>query len=167
VETVIKRQGFTDTQQAVLHNNGPETEIGYRLAWARSYLKGMSLLTNSARGIWALTDEGTALVTDPTASDSQRRERVHELWQAHLVVLREARKTRPRDDADPDAAELAEEPGWKEQLLDQLMHMPPETGSAWSASRSSSSAKDTGAAQAQARSATSAARWQAGGTRAC
>jgi restriction system protein len=32
VETVIKREGFTDAQQAVLHNDGPETEIGYRLA---------------------------------------------------------------------------------------------------------------------------------------
>jgi restriction system protein len=84
VETVIKRQDFTDTQQAVLHNNGPETEIGYRLAWARSYLKGMSLLTNSARGIWALTDEGTALVTDSPASGSQRRERVREPARADL-----------------------------------------------------------------------------------
>jgi restriction system protein len=39
VETVIKREGFKDAQQAVLHNNGPETEIGYRLAWGRTYLK--------------------------------------------------------------------------------------------------------------------------------
>ena len=62
VETVIKREGFSNTQQAVLHNNGPETEIGYRLAWARTYLKGMGLLTNSTRGIWALTDAGAALV---------------------------------------------------------------------------------------------------------
>ena len=51
VETVVKRQAFSDAQQAVLHNNGPETEIGYRLAWARTYLKGMGLLTNSARGV--------------------------------------------------------------------------------------------------------------------
>ncbi|HEX9517260.1 MAG TPA: winged helix-turn-helix domain-containing protein [Streptosporangiaceae bacterium] len=35
-----------------MHNDGPETEIGYRLAWARTYLKGMGLLTNSARGVW-------------------------------------------------------------------------------------------------------------------
>ena len=28
VETVIKREGFSDAQQAVLHNDGPETEIG-------------------------------------------------------------------------------------------------------------------------------------------
>ena len=82
METVIKREGFSDAQQAVLHNDGPETEIGYRLAWARTYLKGMGLLTNSSRGVWALTDEGTALVTDPSATDSQRRERIRELWQA-------------------------------------------------------------------------------------
>ena len=75
VETVIKREGFSDEQQATLHNDGPETEIGYRLAWARTYLKGMGVLTNSARGVWALTDDGTALLTDPTLTDDQRRER--------------------------------------------------------------------------------------------
>jgi restriction system protein len=127
VETVIKRQGFSDAQQDVLHNDGPETEIGYRLAWARSYLKGMRLLTNSTRGIWPLTDDGTALVTDPAATDSQRRERVRELWQGYLVETRKARKTRPSQDAgDVDAAELPGERGWKELLLDQLMDMPPD-----------------------------------------
>jgi restriction system protein len=49
VETVTKRQGFSEAQQAVLHNNGPETEIGYRLAWARSYLKGT---VSAAIRIW-------------------------------------------------------------------------------------------------------------------
>jgi len=41
VETVVKQQGFTDEQQSVPHNDGPGTEIGYRLAWGRTYLKGM------------------------------------------------------------------------------------------------------------------------------
>ena len=85
VETVIKREGFSNAQQAVLHNNGPETEIGYRLAWARTDLKRMGLLTNSTRGVWALTDEGTALVTDPSATDGQRRERVREKWSGYLA----------------------------------------------------------------------------------
>jgi restriction system protein len=127
VETVIKREGFSDAHQAVLHNNGPETEIGYRLAWARTYLKGMGLLTNSTRGVWALTDEGTALLTDPSATDEQRHERIRELWSTYLVELRKARKTRAvQDDAVPDAAEPSAEPGWKEQLLDQLMNMAPD-----------------------------------------
>ncbi len=131
VETVVKQQGFSDVQQGVLHNNGPETEIGYRLAWARTYLKGMGLLTNSARGVWALTDEGTELLTSPSFTDSERHDRVREIWQAHLADLREARKTRlsPADgelqpDGDLQADDgVAEEASWKEQLLDQLMAM--------------------------------------------
>ena len=126
VETAVKQQGFSDAQQGVLHNDGPETEIGYRLAWARSYLKGMGLLTNSARGIWSLTDEGTALVTAPAATDNERRERVREIWQAHLAEARKARKTRPpQDGGDPDAAGLTGERGWKELLLGQLMDISP------------------------------------------
>jgi restriction system protein len=32
-----------------------QTEVGYRLAWARTYLKKFGLLENSSRGIWSLT----------------------------------------------------------------------------------------------------------------
>jgi len=109
VETVVKREAFSDAQQAVLHNNGPETEIGYRLAWARTYLKGMGLLTNSARGVWALTDEGTALLTGPYGTDDQRREQVRELWAAHLIELRKARRARAPQ--DPDRREPKSPPG--------------------------------------------------------
>jgi restriction system protein len=127
VETVTKREAFSEAQQAVLHNNGPETEVGYRLAWARTYLKGMGLLTNSTRGVWALTDEGMALVTSPSATDDQRRERVREVWAAHLIALRTARKARAMQNPDEaDAEEPTGEPGWKEQLLGQLMGIKPD-----------------------------------------
>jgi len=126
-ETVIKREGFTDRQQAVLHNDGPETEIGYRLAWARTYLKGMGLLTNSSRGVWALTDDGTALLADPSVTGQQRTERIRELRARYLTDLRTARKARlPEGDGEPDDAELPEERSWKEQLLGQLMRMAPD-----------------------------------------
>src|SRR6267378_3890808 len=32
-----------------------ETEVAYRLAWARTYLKKYGLLENSSRGIWSLS----------------------------------------------------------------------------------------------------------------
>jgi restriction system protein len=35
--------------------NSNQTEVAYRLAWARTYLKKYGLLENSSRGIWALT----------------------------------------------------------------------------------------------------------------
>ena len=127
VETVIKREGFSDAQQAVLHNDGPETEIGYRLAWARTYLKGMGLLTSSSRGVWALTDDGTGLLTDPSATDAQRSERIQELRARYLIEMRTARKARlPQDDGELDDVQIATERSWKEQLLEQLMSMPPD-----------------------------------------
>jgi restriction system protein len=127
-ETVVKLEGFSYAQQAVLHNNGPETEIGYRLAWARTVLKHIGLLANSARGVWALTDEGATLLTDPSTAGEQRAERVRHLWLKYDREQRRPRKPRQlRDDSKPDAPELS--PGgrsWKEQLLDQLMSMPPD-----------------------------------------
>jgi restriction system protein len=125
VETVIKAESLTDAQQAVLHHDGPGTEIGYRLAWARTYLKGMGLLTNSSRGVWSLTEEGTLLLTDVSMTDGRRTERILELRARYLTELRTVRKANAAQDGDQDE-EPAEEPGWKEQLLDQLMNITPE-----------------------------------------
>lgn len=126
VETVVKREGFSDEQQAILHNEGPETEIGYRLAWARTYLKAMGLLSNSTRGVWALTDTGTALLTDPSLTDDQRKAKVRDLWAAHLVERRKARRERDTSDPGGEGAESGTERDWKEHLLACLMDMAPD-----------------------------------------
>lgn len=55
---VISRVGLSDESRAVLHGDGPGTEIEYRLAWARTYLKGMGLLSNTRRGVWGVTERG-------------------------------------------------------------------------------------------------------------
>lgn len=130
VESVVKHESYADEQQAVLHNDGPSTEIEYRLAWARSYLKAMGLLTNSARGVWALTDEGVGLLTDPATTEPQRRKIVRELLRAHLVQRRRSRgatREAALDDTTVLADVAAPDPSaWKEHLLDALMGMPPD-----------------------------------------
>ena len=57
---VVELLGFTDEQLEIIHDpdRGSQTEIEYRLAWTRSYLKKYGLLENSSRGIWALTTKG-------------------------------------------------------------------------------------------------------------
>ncbi len=40
VRAVISNEGYTEALQSVPHGDGPQTEIEYRLAWARTYLKG-------------------------------------------------------------------------------------------------------------------------------
>ncbi|MDY4377996.1 restriction endonuclease [Pectobacterium brasiliense] len=58
-ETVVDIEKFDEETLATLHNpeKSSQTEIGYRLAWARTYLKKAGYLENSARGVWALTDK--------------------------------------------------------------------------------------------------------------
>lgn len=123
VETVVKQESCAEEQQAVLHNDGPGTEIEYRLAWARSYLKAMGLLTNSARGVWALTDEGVGLLTDPTTTDKQRREALREHLREHLARRRRNRGVSAREASLGDAPDPTD---WKEQLLDALLGMAPD-----------------------------------------
>src|SRR4051812_45115506 len=60
-DKVLELEGYSEEQLAVLHKNGPETEIWYRLAWARTYLKGVGAVDNSTRGVWSLTEQGRSL----------------------------------------------------------------------------------------------------------
>lgn len=58
-EAVVNIEKFDEETLAILHNpeKSSQTEIGYRLAWARTYLKKAGYLENSSRGVWALTDK--------------------------------------------------------------------------------------------------------------
>jgi restriction system protein len=127
VETVVKREQFSAEQQGVLHNDGPETEIHYRLAWARTYLKGMGLLTNSARGVWTLTDAGAVVLDDPSTDDRGKRERVRAMWSSYLMERNKDRRPKPRKRAGSEIPGPVEEADWKGSLLDQLMAMPPDS----------------------------------------
>ncbi len=56
---VIEIAKFSENILNQLHDpeKSSQTEIGYRLAWARTYLKKFGFLENSSRGIWALTEK--------------------------------------------------------------------------------------------------------------
>lgn len=59
-DKVVELQDIPEEVASVPHNpeNSNQTEIGYRLAWARTYLKKYGLLENSSRGVWSLTQQG-------------------------------------------------------------------------------------------------------------
>lgn len=60
-DRVCELESFSEEQQAILHKEGPQTEIGYRLGWARTYLKKYGAIENIGRGVWALTSKGQSL----------------------------------------------------------------------------------------------------------
>ena len=62
-DKVVDQEGLSDDVLAVSHDpeRSTQTEVAYRLAWARTYLKKYGLLENSARGIWALTPKASGV----------------------------------------------------------------------------------------------------------
>ncbi len=58
-EYVADALELTNKEKNRIHSirEGKRTELGYRLAWARNYLKNANILENSERTIWRLTDE--------------------------------------------------------------------------------------------------------------
>ena len=112
---MIEGGRFSSQQLDVLHREvGPETEIEYRLAWSRTYLKGIGALTNSRRGVWSLTEAGRFLTEEQVASAQQDRER----GGSSGGTGTEAGDSRTYgDDELPDA--------WKPGMLRLLLSMDP------------------------------------------
>ncbi|MBI1255932.1 MAG: restriction endonuclease [Chloroflexi bacterium] len=107
----IETANLSPAQLEILHDpeKGGQTEVEYRLAWARTYLKKCDILENSVRGVWALSVLGKQL------------DRVNPKEIKRLV-----REQRLREQ-DSQSEELAEEEntelGWQEELLDILVNM--------------------------------------------
>ena len=119
-DAVVESMGFDETQQSVLHNDGPQTELEFRISWARSWLKGMGLLENHARGIWSTTALGRS-VTEAELP-ALRRE--------YNTRLREARKVREEtegpDDPDAESPGKGAEDAWQAVLLKEMLGLDPE-----------------------------------------
>ena len=61
-ERVIELEGVTEAEQAFqMKNVENRPRVNYYLAWARTYLKRGNALLNSSRGVWALTEIGSAI----------------------------------------------------------------------------------------------------------
>ncbi|MCA9875383.1 MAG: restriction endonuclease [Anaerolineales bacterium] len=106
--------GLSDAQLEVLHNpeKGGQTEIEYRLAWTRTYLKKYGVLENSSRGVWALTGKGRQLArVNPKVVAREVRE----------LTRKTAHDLDDADKVDETTAELT----WREELMAALLKMDP------------------------------------------
>ena len=108
--TVAEITGFSDEQLEVIHNpeQGSMTEIEYRLAWTRTYLKKYGVLENSSRGVWALTPMGRKM------GDVDPKEVIRSVRQQ----LKEAKEAAEQDLGEAETAE-----SWREELLSTLVEM--------------------------------------------
>jgi restriction system protein len=116
-EKVIEMQKIDDELASIPHN--PEksnlTEIGYRMAWARTYLKKYGFLENSTRGVWALT---------PLARE-KRKVNPKDVVRKVREADKEASRKKLRKTSREDAIELTDDAGvdsdsWQEDLYHLL-----------------------------------------------
>lgn len=64
---VIAIMNIPDEIANIPHGHGRQTEVSYRIAWAKTYLKKYGLIYNPKRGVWKLTEQfaGDAEEIDP------------------------------------------------------------------------------------------------------
>ena len=105
---------LSDEQLEILHapDKSAQTEVEYRLAWARTYLKKYGILENSRRGVWALTSEGRTIdKVDPKKVNQYVREQ-----------LRQSSKTSIEEESD----ETVSQDSWRDELLQTLLQLEPD-----------------------------------------
>ncbi len=75
-EKVIENLNLSEDILAVLHDAEASniTEIQYRLAWARTYLKKYGVVTNSSRGVWSLAKTDLTAVDPKDVTKSAREQ---------------------------------------------------------------------------------------------
>ena len=114
---VAKQEGFAEELLGVMHKPGsPQTEIDYRLAWARTQLKNIGALANSSRGVWALTELGRNLTREQVENPDKQPMPPPDPDDANSL------STDPADPDDPDG----DPDKWRTDLLEHLLRMPPD-----------------------------------------
>ena len=110
---VIETMGLSDSQLEVIHNEqrGSQSEVEYRLHWARTYLKKFGMLENSSRGVWALTPKARQIESVDT-NDVKR-------------FVRAQRKKLKAEREKDEIEETEQELSWKEEVLIALLKMDP------------------------------------------
>jgi restriction system protein len=124
VETVSEILGLEDDLTAIPHGNGPMTEIAYRIAWVKTWLKWGGIVDNPRRGVWVLTEKGRAanendiaVVRKNLRSNLSRRRKGADPVETSDET--QAAQTRP-----PELSEL-EDSDWQDELLNIIKDMSP------------------------------------------
>ena len=115
-EKVLELEKIDESISSVQHNpeKSNQTEVGYRLAWARTYLKKYGFLENSSRGIWALTK----LAKEQKHVTPQIV--VKEVREADKAESKQKKKKSKNEQIEIDDVDTPEAQGWREELYHLL-----------------------------------------------
>lgn len=99
-------------------DKGSRSEVEYRLAWTRTYLKRSGLLENSSRGVWSLTSESK------NADQLNTKDIVNLVRSLSKAERKEKAENEDFDTNDLDAPE--EFQNWRNDLKNILFEIKPD-----------------------------------------
>lgn len=115
VPEVVRLIGLPQEVADLPHGTSGRTELEYRSAWARTYLRNAGLIENSERGIWALTPKGS----QAESIDGKRIARdIAKNFHLERSVDTESAGASATDEPDTDVS-------WQDRLLAVLQVMDP------------------------------------------
>ncbi|MEO1209104.1 MAG: restriction endonuclease [Cyanobacteria bacterium J06638_20] len=114
-EQVIQLLNLPDQVLEITHGNTSQSEVEYRLAWSRTYLKKYGLLENSARGVWSLVSTSI----DPDELDAREIVKF-----VRDTGKKKAVSSDPSDES-AEAIETSDELAWHQQLHQVLLSLDP------------------------------------------
>jgi restriction system protein len=110
---IVKLLGLPPEVAEVPHGTSGRTELEYRSAWARTYLRNAGFIENSERGVWALTPKGTQ------TSKVDGRQIARDVARQQQAARDAAgTATTPEEVAEPAST-------WQDRLLAVLQSMDP------------------------------------------
>jgi restriction system protein len=118
-EKIYSLSKLTEEQLEIPHGEDGRTEIEYRLAWTRTYLKKAGFLENSARGIWALTN--AQINPNDINVDSIVKSYRNASKNKSIKTTDEGKEEIQNEIKE----ELEDKDDWKEQLLNILYKISP------------------------------------------
>lgn len=108
---VVAITNLTNDVLDAMHNF-TMTEVEYRLAWARTYLKNYGAIENSRLRVWSLTAKGAKMLRDGNID-------VKEIY--NFTAKKQGKTVGVSDD---DVAEI-EPVNWREQITNILLNLDP------------------------------------------
>jgi restriction system protein len=123
-EEVISNLKLGEKDLAQPHDER-QTEVEYRLSWARTYLKIFGLLENSSRGIWVLTPKGkeTEYVNPKEVATFARNKNRQPVKKQKKPAITTGESIEKVEIAE--VAEVVLEQTWREKLSEILLDLNP------------------------------------------
>ena len=135
-DDIVAKMNLSEETAAELHGNGPQTEVGYRAYWTRTWLRKVDAIEPAAgpktgRGVWTLTAKGRDVDWAESRAETEIRAAVRQYHEearqrrgqeGTRTARAEAEQSAP---ASPETDGDGAEDSWKADLMEVLRQLDP------------------------------------------